>query len=221
MMKYIILFDYYSYFWYSYVMEMRRFDNDEALLRGCIDKDHAAWDHFTAKYSGLILASATNRLRKYGMSLKQDDLKDVQQNVLSCLWEDEKLAQVREARSLPYWLSIVSGNMALEHARKKRSLEKLMPVSIFDKIGDIELEDMISSGGLTPPDEIDRAETARRIEAAVEELPEKDRLVIKLNVIHGKKHGEIADILQIPAGTVSKHIRRAKESLKKSLKYLH
>ncbi|GAC1389178.1 MAG: RNA polymerase sigma factor SigW [Vulcanimicrobiaceae bacterium] len=58
---------------------------------------------------------------------------------------------------------------------------------------------------------------ARRLRAAIEQLPEKYRTVITLYHLQGKQYDEIATVLGVPMGTVKTHLFRAKEHLRKLL----
>jgi len=198
-------------------MDKGHFYNAAYLIRSCIAKDHSAWDFFTKKYSRLILSSIGNRLRKYGIYPNMDDLGEIQQNVLSLLWESGKLAEIRNPESLKYWLAVVSGNTALRYMKKKSRIAHLSPVSLSETIGDTELINILPSGAPTPSQEIDRSELIGKIDEAIESLPVKEKLILKLNLLHGKKYEEIADITAVPRGTVANCIKRAKEKLRKKL----
>jgi RNA polymerase sigma factor (sigma-70 family) len=199
-------------------MDKGHFDDTAHLIRSCIAKDPSAWDFFTNKYSGLILSSIGRRLRKYGIYPNPDDLRDIQQSVLSLLWESGKLAEIRDPESLKYWLAVVSGNTALQYMRKQARITRLAPVSLSEVIGDTELVQLLSSGASTPAEEVGRSELFGKIDEAIESLPPKERLVLKLNILHDKKYEEIAKIIALPPGTVSNYIKRAKERLKRKLR---
>ena len=198
-------------------MDKDHFDDDAHLIRSCIAKDHSAWDFFTKKYSRLILSSISNRLRKYGIYPKTDDLREIQQNVLSLLWETGMLAEIRNTESFKYWLAVVSGNTALRYMKKKSRITRLAPVSLSETIGDTELVNILPSGALTPSQEIDRSELIGKMDEAIESLPVKEKLILKLNILHGKKYEEIARITALPRGTIANCINRAKEMLRKKL----
>lgn len=199
-------------------MDKDHFDDDVHLIRSCIAKDHSAWDFFTKKYSRLILSSISNRLRKYGIYPKTDDLREIQQDILSLLWESGKLAEIRNPESLKYWLAVVSGNIALQYMKKQARITRLVPVSLSETIGDTELVELLPSGTSTPSQEIDKSELAGKIDEAIESLPVKEKLILKLNMLHGKKFEEIALIMALPRGTVSNCVTRAKEKLRKKLR---
>ena len=61
------------------------------------------------------------------------------------------------------------------------------------------------------------ADQATRLRAAIEALPEKYRTVITLFHLQGKQYEEIAQVLNVPMGTVKTHLFRAKEQLRKML----
>jgi len=179
----------------------------------------SAWDGFTRKYSDLIFISIRNRLKKYGIDIPHQEIEDIRQNILASLWKDGKLDTVENASSLPYWLSIVSGNAAVAHIRKKDRFESLKSVSLSDVEYEDKLADILSSDALSPDKEAARREISENIEKAMDALPERERLIIKLHLVHDKKYDDIARMLNLPKGTVASSVKRAKERLRKKLKY--
>ncbi len=53
---------------------------------------------------------------------------------------------------------------------------------------------------------------------AIEQLPEKYRLVIRLRHVEERSYEEISKMLKLPIGTVKAHIFRARELLYKQLR---
>lgn len=68
-----------------------------------------------------------------------------------------------------------------------------------------------------PEREAIASDEARRLRAAIDALPEKYRTVITLYHLQGKQYDEIAQVLDLPLGTVKTHLFRAKEQLRKIL----
>lgn len=58
---------------------------------------------------------------------------------------------------------------------------------------------------------------ASRLRMAIEALPEKYRTVITLYHLQGRQYEEIAEVLELPMGTVKTHLFRAKEHLRRLL----
>jgi len=79
-----------------------------------------------------------------------------------------------------------------------------------------------ASGGLSPEDQPEEALLAtvsdEEVEAALEGLPEEFRMAVILSDIHEFAYQEIADVLQIPLGTVRSRIFRGRRLLRASLR---
>jgi RNA polymerase sigma-70 factor, ECF subfamily len=71
--------------------------------------------------------------------------------------------------------------------------------------------------GPGPESQAIAADDAARLRAAIEQLPEKYRTVITLYHLQGRQYEEIAQVLDLPLGTVKTHLFRAKEQLRKLL----
>ena len=191
--------------------------NDRYLIEA-IKKDLVAWSILVKKYSGLIYVSIENRLKKYGLDASNQDIEDIRQDIFSDIWKDGKLSHITNRDDISYWIAILSGNAAVEHfrSRETRQLQNAVPFS--HKIDEKELNEIFPSDIPGPGDELARAETEERIDLAIESLPVREKIMMKLYLIHYKKYHEIAEFLGVPKGTVSSYIKRAKEKLKEALK---
>jgi RNA polymerase sigma-70 factor, ECF subfamily len=175
-------------------------------------------ENFVKIYSKLIYTAIYRRLKGCGIILGHEEILDIQQEVLISIWEGKKLDTIRDPESIPYWVAIVSGNAAMQYMRKLHRIEPDSPRLLSGNMAESGLIDIIPSFGPSPSEELDRYELSVRIDDAIESLSVKEKLIIKLNLLHGKKYEEIAGILGLPAGTVSNCIKRAKERLKAHLK---
>jgi RNA polymerase sigma factor, sigma-70 family len=191
---------------------------DPYLIEACLKKDLVAWSDLIKKYSGLVYVSIENRLKKYGLDASSHDIEDIRQNIFSDIWKDGKLSHITNRADISYWIAILSGNAAVQHYRSKdvRLLQNAAP--LYHEIDGSELNEAFRSETPGPNDELARAETEDRIDRAIESLPAREKIMIKLHLMHDKKFHEIAEFLGIPKGTVSSHIKRAKEKLKEALR---
>lgn len=183
-------------------------ENDAQLVEACINKDAAAWSVLVKKYTGLIAAAISNRLKKYGFNPLCQDTEDIRQDILTHIWTSGKLSQVRNRKSIAYWLAIVSGNAAIEHMRRKIIREDPVPLVIPDE------ENIEDANSETPQ----KRELSEKIDTSIASLPPKEQLVIKLNLLHDMEYREISEMLNMPKGTVSSCLKRAKDRLKEELK---
>lgn len=193
-------------------------ENDKPLVEACINRDSWAWERLVAKYSGLIIASIKNRLKRYGFDPACEDVEDIKQNVVAAIWRENKLETVRNRDSIACWLSIVSGNMAILYMRRKLSYApRLIPIAC-DADEDALLGSVLDKADIC--ESLDRKAVLQKIEESIDSLPPKEKLVAKLYLLYGKRFHEVAEILQMPIGTVSSYAKRAKTKLREKLKYL-
>jgi RNA polymerase sigma-70 factor (ECF subfamily) len=75
---------------------------------------------------------------------------------------------------------------------------------------------LMDSGG-TPYDRAAQAEMKARVEDALRQLPEAFRTVVILREMEGFCYEEIAEILDVPAGTVKSRLTRGRAALKQIL----
>lgn len=109
------------------------------------------------------------------------------------------------------WLFRIAGNAAIDHLRKRRPktvpLEQPAPgeaVSSFE----------YKSSGLDPFAELRNTERGQAIARAIAELPPDFRELITLRHFTGLSYEEIAEVKQMPLGTVKNKLFRARAVLK-------
>ena len=68
-----------------------------------------------------------------------------------------------------------------------------------------------------PAREVERRETRRRCRAAIAELPDTEREVLVFREYHGLKYREVADLLEIPIGTVMSRLYSARRRIAQTL----
>jgi RNA polymerase sigma-70 factor (ECF subfamily) len=83
---------------------------------------------------------------------------------------------------------------------------------------EVSFEDGSHTSASTPPDrEAERAELRGRLLEALKELPETRREILLLHDLEGWTHREIAERLELPAGTVRSHLHHARKALRSLL----
>ena len=80
--------------------------------------------------------------------------------------------------------------------------------------------DDLPSAPRDPEDAASGGEIQARVQTALLGLPKDLRLAVVLYDIEGQSYGEIAEVLQIPEGTVKSRIHRARTALRDRLKAL-
>ena len=113
--------------------------------------------------------------------------------------------QLREIEQLDRWLFRILANCHKDHYRASRDLV------LFDEENDGWKEDE------TPEHETSRVETIERVRAAINTLPINQRQTLSLVDLEGFTYNEVAEILDIPIGTVMSRLCRARRALKQLL----
>ena len=65
-----------------------------------------------------------------------------------------------------------------------------------------------------------RREVQQEVRKAVEKLPDKMKVTVLLYYMEERSVEQIADILQIPRGTVKSRLHKARKRLEKELEYM-
>jgi len=137
----------------------------------------------------------------YRLTGSVPDAEDLTQQVF--LTAQERLSQLRREESARGWLLAILRNYFLKMRQKRRPIPS-------ESLG----FDIQTVPAEVPDDaDIDR----ERLQAALDALPTKFRLVLTMFYYEGCSYREIADRLDLPIGTVMSRLARAKGHLRAKL----
>jgi RNA polymerase sigma-70 factor (ECF subfamily) len=125
----------------------------------------------------------------------------------------------KEGTNLKAWLYRILTNTFINsyRARKRRpeqtELDDVEDLYLFRRLGGLEAV----SAGRSAEEEVLEHFTESDVKDAVESLPEQFRLAVLLADVEGFSYKEIADILDIPIGTVMSRLHRGRKALQKAL----
>jgi RNA polymerase sigma-70 factor (ECF subfamily) len=117
------------------------------------------------------------------------------------------------------WIFKIANNHTIDHLRKR----KLDTVSIHGSPHATTQEEMsqtrlvVEAEDENPQELLEHRELGGQIEAAIGELRAEYRTVILLRHVEGYAYDEIAEIMDLPLGTVKTYLHRARNELKKKL----
>jgi RNA polymerase sigma-70 factor (ECF subfamily) len=132
------------------------------------------------------------------------DAEDVAQEAL--LRAYRRFDRLRDRTRFRAWLVRTTFRLALDQTRSSRRREQRETVWAVETPKPT-AEDMAAS-----------SEFGRRLTQAMESLPEKLRLVLLLASIDGHSSAEIAELLQVPVGTVKSRLHSARKQLAEKLR---
>ncbi len=141
----------------------------------------------------------------YGVLRHREDAEDVAQEAF--VRAHRSLSQLRDRERFRAWLVRMTWRLAIDRLRadKRRAIREMA----------VEAE-----RGVTAEDVASAQERARRLWAAIDELPEKLRIAIVLASIEGHDVAEVGRLLDIPEGTVKSRLFVARKQLAEKLQCL-
>ena len=117
--------------------------------------------------------------------------------------------QLRDRAKCKYWLFSILRNLFLKTVEKKKNWIEIEFDAVCDSLHD--------DNKMNPEHDFLKKELTNKIQCALDTLDERLKFPIHLFYFEGRSYKEIADILNIPMGTVMSRIARAKVYLKREL----
>ena len=186
---------------------------DEALAQQARSGDMAAFGRLVSRYQDRVLNTC------WRIAGRREDAEDLAQEAfLHAL----QAIGTYQARSRFYtWLYRIAVNLALSHRRRQARAVRL---SLHNRDGQCighqaaTLVGRISADAQDPPAKLSARETQRRIEQGLADLDDEPRTVVVLRDLEGLDYAQIAEILDLPVGTVKSRLHRARMELRRCLK---
>jgi len=125
----------------------------------------------------------------------------------------------QEGTNLKAWLYRILTNTFINTYRAKRrrpsesDLDDVEDLYLYRRLGGLELAGL----GRSAEEDLLESYTDDEVKAAIESLPEQFRMAVLLADVEGFSYKEIADILDIPIGTVMSRLHRGRKGLQKKL----
>ena len=176
--------------------------DDAELIRSTLAGQTDAFGRLVLKYQDRLYNTL---FRVLGSA---EDARDVVQDAFVQAFL--KLESFRGSAAFYTWLYRIAFNLAMSHRRRAR------PTASLD-FGRSEHGMEPIDGQPTPEADVARGDRARLVHVALAELAGEFREVIVLRELEGCRYEEIAEILELPIGTVRSRLFRARLALRDRL----
>lgn len=123
-----------------------------------------------------------------------------------------KIGQYEAGRAARPWLYTIATHQAIDAMRRagRKAMVSLEQSTSESDNGEVRsLIEMLEARDVGPVDKAEAHERAEMVRATVEKLPEFLRSVVILAYYQGLKYREVADILEVPVGTVKSRLHTA------------
>lgn len=181
---------------------------DSAVIAEALAGDNRAYERLMDKYHDAIFNFI------YRMVRDREQVEDLTQEAFIKAFAS--LKSFNEEFAFSTWLYKIATNNCIDYIRKKKLQMFSIDKPIESKDSDFAFE--LPDDSFEADRELISDQRASMLNEAIEQLPEKYRLVIRLRHVEERSYEEIAKLLKLPIGTVKAHIFRARELLYKQLR---
>lgn len=171
---------------------------DRILIDRCRQGDELAWEHLVRRYQARICSVA------YTYTGSEEEALDVAQEVFVRVWK--RLDSCRDPERFAAWLLRIARNACLDHLRRRKARPPAQDVPA-DEMYDL------ADQGERPDADLERDSQRHVLEVALQRLSPINREAILLKDIQGLPLEEMADMLDLPLGTVKSRCSRARIEL--------
>jgi RNA polymerase sigma-70 factor (ECF subfamily) len=187
--------------------------SDDRLVDAALEDDPAAFDELVVRYQERVYNLA---LRLTGDPEAAEDA--AQEAFLRAF---RALDSFRRGSAFYTWLFRIVVNACHSAGRKTGRRKQVEGVRLDAAGGEGEPGESRriepAAPGGTPHEQIERAEAIRRVQEAVQELPQDHKQVILLRDFEGLSYADIAEVLEISRAAVKSRIHRARADLAERL----
>lgn len=180
---------------------------DQPLVSRCLDGDEAAWEELVRQHTRQV----------YGLCFRftnsAQEAQDLTQEVFLRVFKTIKSFRSTEG-SFHTWLARVTRNLLIDHYRRTRqervtdSIEEQLPM----------LEEAGGAASVRPDQALAGREAAAILQATLQKLSPDLREAVVLRDLQEMEYREIAEVLDIPEGTVKSRINRGRAELARLLR---
>jgi RNA polymerase sigma-70 factor (ECF subfamily) len=181
-------------------------DADVNLVERCLGGNDAAWEDLVKLHTRRVYAIC------YRFTNSDSEAQDLAQDVFIRVFKNLKSFRSGEG-SFSVWLARLTRNLLIDHYRRTRldriteSLEDQMPV-LEEKTAAMSRTDGMLAG----------REASELLQGALQKLSPELRETVILRDLEELEYREIAEILNVPEGTVKSRLNRGRAELARVLK---
>lgn len=175
---------------------------DNVVVQRILDGEKELFEILMRRYNQTLYRAVRSYIKT------EADIEDtLQETYLKAFW---KLHQFKNDAAFSTWLIRIGINEALQRLRKQAAVQQF---------GSIQNENELPStnSSMNPEKIIIQGETRAFIEKAIDQLPEKYRVIYMLREVEGMDNRAIAECLELSESNVKVRFHRSKEMLKEIL----
>lgn len=178
--------------------------DDLKLIADCLKGDNAAFGELVSRHQDRLYNTVLRLLDN------AEDARDVVQEAF--LHAYQSLHSFKGDARFFTWLYRIAVNTAISYKRKRKLVLRLQPTG--DRIG---IDPVDPNEASRPGRALDMAEQEKRVHEGLARLSVEHRSVLVMKDMEGMKYEEMAEILEVPVGTIRSRLHRARLELREIL----
>jgi RNA polymerase sigma-70 factor (ECF subfamily) len=180
--------------------------DDHRLIADCLQGQTAAFGELVRRYQDRLYNTV------YRLVDNAEDAQDVVQDAFLSAYQS--LGSFKGDSQFFTWLYRIAVNTAISLKRKQRVALSLRA----GRGGEAGGSEPVDPSELSRPEHaLEKAEQAHKVQEALNRLSAEHRTVLLLKDMEGQKYETMAEILQVPIGTIRSRLHRARLELRELL----
>jgi RNA polymerase sigma-70 factor (ECF subfamily) len=190
-------------------------ETEVALVSRIVDGDQDAFAVLLDRFQGRVF-----RMVRRMWSRDKQLVEDLTQEVFLRVYRG--LARFQGDCALATWIHRIAVNVCISELRQRKAMKRDKPTVSIDRPlrgddGDDALYLEPTVEARSPAEALERQELYSACRAAIDDLPELWKVILTLRDIEGRSYEEIAEILDLPIGTVRSRLHRARARVRRQL----
>ena len=173
-------------------------EEDLEIIQMTLTESSEAFGELVEKYQARLYSSI---VQIFGPR----DAEDIAQDAFVKAFQ--KLDSFKGTSGFYTWLYRIAFNTAVSHLRKQPSVKSIDELQ--EAIGD-----NLADDSQRPDDSLERKECSRQIQSALQLLSEEHRTILILREVEQMSYEVLANLFQVPVGTVRSRLHRARMCLR-------
>ena len=181
----------------------------EQLARG----SHYAFEELLSRYETQVITFC------YGFSRNREVAEDMAQETFLRVFRNS--ARYEPVAKFTTWLLKIAANLCINELKKGKLRQTL---SLDEPAGEdpegTKIIERVASGDPSPLSDAERREAQHLISKAIDHLPDDQRTTLIMVEYHHMQYQDIAEILGVTVSAIKMRVKRARETLRETLKIL-
>lgn len=185
-------------------------DDDRLLVQRVVAGDHRAFQTLVERYQRKVYTVA------FGIVRNPDHAMDVTQDAFVKAYKN--IAGFKGESAFYTWLYRIVVNVCIDRKRKDKRRAEVDYDDAISHPSDREMDAPVLASAIeSPARALARAELREHMQKALGELSEAHREILVLREVEGMSYEELAEVLEVPKGTVMSRLFHARKNFQRAL----